>query len=87
VRREKNDQARQLQNNDQTIQDDVLKTQNALKKKIARRETYLRELKMKGQKRLRQSSEDFSQFSQSFAIDLTVLSMNEKSSIDFSKKS
>jgi uncharacterized protein with gpF-like domain len=82
IRRKKTDRARQLQINDQTTQDDVLKTQNALQKEIIRRETYLRELRMKSQERLRQSSELFFEFFESFAIDLIVLSANEKSSID-----
>jgi hypothetical protein len=76
-----------LQINDQTTQNDVLKTQNALQKEIIRRETYLRELRMKNQERLRQSSEFFFEFFESSAIDFTVLSANEKSFIDFLEKS
>jgi hypothetical protein len=76
-----------LQINDQTTQNDVLKTQNALQKEIIRRETYLRELKMKSQERLRQSNEFFFEFFESFAIDLIVLSANEKSFIDSFEKS
>jgi hypothetical protein len=87
VRRKKTNRVRQLQINDQTIQDDVLKTQNALQKEITRRETYLRELRMKSQERLRQSSELFFEFFESFAIDFTVLSANEKSFIDSFEKS
>jgi hypothetical protein len=87
ARRKKTNRVRQLQINDQTTQDDVLKTQNALQKEITRRETYLRELRMKNQERLRQSSELFFEFFESSAIDLTVFSANEKSFIDLFEKS
>jgi aspartate oxidase len=99
VRREKNDRARQLQKSQSTTQNELLKRRNLLKIEIARRTTLLhdlkrktkeREQKRKKEERLRQSSEqlfEFSQCSHSSAIDLTVLSVNEKSSIDLSKRS
>ncbi len=99
VRREKNDRVRQLQKSQSTTQNELLKRRNLLKIEIARRTTLLHDLKRKTkereqkrekEERLRQSSEQFFEFSQcshSSAIDLTVLSMNEESSIDFSKKS
>jgi hypothetical protein len=86
VRREKNDRARyekanrvrQLQKSHQTTDDELLKRHNALKKEIARRATFLRELKIKSQKRLRQSNEQFFQFSQFFVCYAIILSYAKK---------
>jgi hypothetical protein len=99
VRREKNDRARQLQKNHSTTQNELLKRRNLLKIEIVRRTTLLHDLKTKKKEReqkkekknrLRQSNKQFFEFfqcSHSFVIDLTMFLMNEKSFIDFSKKS
>jgi hypothetical protein len=60
---------------------------NALQKEIARRKTLIRELQNKSEQRRRESSESFFEFSLSFSIDFTVLSNDEKSSINLSKES